>query len=48
MDDRYIEIEPYEEIVDRDEVFSTVMNLIFHYYTVFHYCSIMVYLLSVR
>ena len=23
MDDRYIEIEPYEEIVDRDEVFST-------------------------
>ena len=24
MDDRYIEIEPYEEIVDRDEVFSIV------------------------
>ena len=23
MDDRHIEIEPYEEIVDRDEVFST-------------------------
>ena len=23
MEDRYIEIEPYEEIVDRDEVFST-------------------------
>jgi len=23
MDDRYIEIEPYEEIVDRAEVFST-------------------------
>ena len=23
MDDRYIEIEPYEEIVDKDEVFST-------------------------
>jgi len=23
MDDRYIEIEPYEEIVDRDEMFST-------------------------
>ena len=23
MDVRYIEIEPYEEIVDRDEVFST-------------------------
>jgi len=24
MKDRYIEIEPYEEIVDRDEVFSTL------------------------
>ena len=23
MEDRYIEIEPYEEIVDREEMFST-------------------------
>ena len=27
MEDRYIEIEPYEEIVDRDEVFSTIVGV---------------------
>jgi len=27
MDDRHIEIEPYEEIVDRAEVFSIVVGL---------------------
>ena len=27
MDDRHIEVEPYEEIVDRDEVFSIVVGV---------------------